>query len=277
MRISRRAFLGSVAGSLLGCASTGRAGLKDLQDRQIEKSLARFGGPVTGNGFLDQPAFVIDDDFRPPQVPYEPQPGDILFSISKFLVYRAGHWLSGAGDPNHSAIVFRRPDGSLATLEAGPFDVAIVCTLDLLPHLSAYHGRGRAWVRTRVTPLTEEQSCRLTEAAMAQEDKRFARFRLYSQVTPFRVRGPLRTNFIGQSHGIDRPSYFCSELVTECLIYAGLMDAANTRPPATFPHELFYDQSINPFLNRHYKLAPCWNPPARWRPHPCNGCDSDSR
>ena len=42
---------------------------------------------------------------------------------------------------------------------------------------------------------------------------------------------------------------------------------------ATYPADLFYDESPVPFLNEHFKLGRHgWNPPARWRPHPRGGC-----
>ena len=276
MAMSRRAFLGSALASCLGATGAARAGLKDaVRDRnrhRIDEAEAYYEGPVTGHGFLDRPAFDLDGDtFRPPQVPYEPQPGDIMFSISRYLIYRLGHTASGAGEPSHSGVIFRRPDGSLAVLEAGPFDIPLIRSMDLIPYVSAYHNRGRAWIRTRCVALTPEQSCRLTEFAVKQEDKPFARLRLYRQITPIRSRGPLRTEFIGGPHGADRVSYFCSEMCAEALVYAGLIAPGDARPAATYPHELFFDDSRVPFLNRHFKLGPAgWNPPARWRPHPCH-------
>jgi hypothetical protein len=84
------------------------------------------------------------------------------------------------------------------------------------------------------------------------------------QLTPFRARGPIRTAFVGTPHGLDREAYYCSELVCEACVYTGLMDARTTRPSATYPRDLFMDHSLNPWLNKHLKLAPAWDPPARW-------------
>ncbi|MCI0378214.1 MAG: hypothetical protein L0215_11460, partial [Gemmataceae bacterium] len=64
-----------------------------------------------------------------------------------------------------------------------------------------------------------------------------------------------------------RQSYFCSELVMECLVAAGLFDADAARPSATYPRDMFLDRSPNPYLNHTLKLAPDWDPPARWSPH----------
>jgi hypothetical protein len=108
----------------------------------------------------------------------------------------------------------------------------------------------------------------LTEFALAQDGKRFALFRLGVQLTPFRTRGPLRTYFMGSPHGGNRRSYFCSELVSEACVAAGLLDPARTRPSATYPRDLFFGRSFNRFLNRHLEINEGWLPPARWTDQP---------
>jgi hypothetical protein len=75
---------------------------------------------------------------------------------------------------------------------------------------------------------------------------------------------------VGGPHG-NRRSYFCSELVTEACVAAGIMDPATTRPAATYPSDLFFDCSLNPFLDKNLKLAPDWDPPARWTYRPDTG------
>jgi hypothetical protein len=86
-------------------------------------------------------------------------------------------------------------------------------------------------------------------------------------MTPFRSRGPLRTYVMGGPHG-ERSSYFCSELVMESCVAAGILDPATTRPAATYPRDLFFDGSINVYLNKHLNLSAGWNPPARWTSRP---------
>ena len=54
------------------------------------------------------------------------------------------------------------------------------------------------------------------------------------QATPFRVRGDFRLYVMGHAHG-ERDRYFCSELLTEALVKAGVMDADTARPAATVP------------------------------------------
>src|SRR5262245_9186677 len=141
MPMHRRSFLLSALTACLGAVGASCASLvrlnRERNRRRIDDAQARFQGPVTACGFLDRPAYAVDDLDRPPPVPYEPQPGDILFSISNSRVFRVGHTLAGAGEISHSALVFRRPDGGLAAAEAGPYDVPLVRSMDLIPHVSA--------------------------------------------------------------------------------------------------------------------------------------------
>jgi hypothetical protein len=216
-----------------------------------------------GGSFLYQPAFKIDEELRGPAEAYLPQPGDIMLRLDKSIFWRVTHYMALAFDPNGSAIVFARPDGSLAILEAGPNDTMWVGTPDMLPHLKEYAAAGRVWIRRRCVPLTPEQSCRLTEFALSQDGKRFAIGRLGQQLTPFRSRGPIRTRFVGKPKG-DRASWFCSELVTEGCVAAGLLDPERTRPSATYPHDLFFGRSYNLFIDHHLDVNAGWYPPARW-------------
>jgi hypothetical protein len=219
--------------------------------------------PAVAGSFLYQPAFCIDDARREPAVSYLPQPGDIMVRMDGSIFWRVTHYMALAFDPNGSGIVVARPDGSLAVLEAGPNDTMWVRTLDLLPHLKEYADGGKVWIRKRCVPLTPEQSCRLTAFAMASDGKRFALQRLGVQLTPFRTRGPIRTCFIGRPYG-SRYSYFCSELVCEACVAAGLLDPERTRPSATYPYDLFFGRSFNPFIDRHLDINAGWEPPARW-------------
>ncbi len=217
--------------------------------------------------FLYQHAYAFDRCLRLPAEPYTPQPGDIFFAATPSFIMRLGHHLAGAADPHHSGVVFARPDGSLAILEAGPFNTVVVTGWDVMDHLLAYEKTERVWIRRRKCPLTPEQSRRLTEFCSAQVGKPFATGRVGLQLTPFRSRGPIRTAFCGKAHG-DRAKWFCSELVTESLVAAGLIDAATARPSATYPRDLFHDRSPNPWLDEHLDLSGSWHPPARWTSAP---------
>ena len=69
--------------------------------------------------------------------------------------------------------------------------------------------------------------------------------------------------FPGHPRG-DRGGYYCSELVCEACVAAGLLDPAPTRPAATYPRDLFFGRSLNPFIDKHLDVNACWFPPARW-------------
>jgi hypothetical protein len=132
----------------------------------------------------------------------------------------------------------------------------------LIPELYSYSVEERVWIRRRCVPLTAEQSAALTEFALNADGKRFALWRMFGQLTPFRSRGPLRTQYVGGPHG-DRSSYFCSELVTEACVAAGLLDPVTTRPAAMYPRDLFFGRSRNTYIDCHLDMS-AWDPPARW-------------
>jgi hypothetical protein len=223
--------------------------------------------PCPAGSYLYEPAFCLDDVYVGKAHACLPQPGDIMLRLDKSVFWRITHWMAFAFDPNGSAIVFARPDGSLAVLEAGPNDTLWVRTLDLLPHLKEYADAGRVWIRRRKVPLTREQSAALTAFAMKADGKRFALIRLGGQLTVLRSRGPLRTWVLGKPKG-DKSTYFCSELVCEACVAAGLFDPKRTRPSATYPRDLFFGDSYNPFLNRNLEVNDHWYPPARWVERP---------
>src|SRR5688572_13951779 len=95
-------------------------------------------GPVEAprpcGSFLYQPASCLGDVHYLPAEAYVPQPGDIMLRLDPNLFWRVTHYLALAFDPNGSAIVFARPDGTLAILEAGPNDILWCGTRDLVPH-----------------------------------------------------------------------------------------------------------------------------------------------
>jgi hypothetical protein len=220
--------------------------------------------PCTPPSYLYQPSRALDDAPQGPVEPYVPQPGDVFLATDKTRWNRVGHWLAGGAGVHHSGILYRRPDGCMALLESGPFNSLRVESVDPFGHMSKHEQRGeKVWVRRRNVPLTPEQSARLTEFAEAQVEKPFATLRMVGQLTPFRTRGPVRTSFVGRPHG-ERRSYFCSELVLEACVAAGLLDPDTTRPSATYPRDLFLGRSRVPYLDKHLHLEPDWCLPARW-------------
>ena len=221
--------------------------------------------PPGGPSYLYQPAYAEDHVIRGPARPYTPQPGDFIFSADGSKFWKIMHNLAGTSHPTHSMIVFAMPDGRPAILEGGPHDTVKCRLLETIPHMASYEAEGRVWVRRRACPITPEQSARLTEFAALVSDRDFSLRRLTVQLTPFRARGPIRTAFVGKPRGLDRDAYYCSELMLEAAVYAGLMDPATTRPSATFPRDVFFGRSPNPYLNRHLKaINGPWEAPARW-------------
>jgi hypothetical protein len=241
-------------------------------------SLLLLAAPAAhaGGSFLYRPAYAFDRCLRLPAEPYAPQPGDLFFAATPDVIMRLGHHLAGAADPHHSGIVFARADGSLAILEAGPFNSLVVTGWDVMEHLLAYEKTERVWVRRRKCPLTPEQGGRLTAFCTAQVGKPFATLRVGAQLTPFRTRGPIRTTYCGKVHG-DRDKWFCSELVTESLAATGLIDAETARPSATYPRDLFFDRSPNRWIDEHLDLSAGWYPPARWTSAPLVPCAGPAR
>ena len=229
----------------------------------VHSATFQSGQPTGIPSYLHEPSYKMNAIPQGRPTPYVPQPGDIMLATDSNLFWTITHNMAFAGEPHGSGICVRLPDGSMGILEAGPNDTLWVGISDMLPHLKEYHDKGSVWIRRRRTPLTDEQSAQLTEFALRQQGKRFALIRLGAQLTLLRNRGPLRTYFLGKPNG-DRVSYFCSELVTESLVAAGLMDRNIARPSATYPHDLFFDQSYNIYINTHYRLIDNWFPPARW-------------
>jgi hypothetical protein len=235
-----------------------------MKAKVAELALVGRNKPGPCGSFLWQPTYTEDRVLRAPTRAYAPQPGDIVLSADGSIFWLAMHNLAGTSHPTHSMIVFQMPNGTMAILEGGPHDTLKCRVLDALPHMASYETDGRVWVRRRACPLTAEQSARLTEFALAVDGRDFSVRRLALQLTPFRTRGPVRTAFLGAPNGLARDAYYCSELVCEACVYAGLLDPRTARPSATYPRDLFMDRSPNPYLNKHLKLAPAWDPPARW-------------
>ena len=215
------------------------------------------------DSYLYEPGYCLDTVLRGKAQKYLPQPGDVLLATDKNFFWKITHDMALAFEPHNSAIVVARRDGKLTIFEAGPNDTMRIRMLDMLPHLKEYADKGPVWIRKRKTPLTAEQSACLTDFAERQDGKIFALQRLGVLLTPFRDRGPVRTAFMGKPRG-DRFTYYCAELVLEACVAGGVTDRETTRPSASFPHDLFFDHSFNPYINRHLPLVHDWEPPARW-------------
>lgn len=188
--------------------------------------------------------------------PYVPREGDLFLMDDHNRLVQRFFEMVGSGAPLHVTIVFRRPDGRLALLEAGPNCVYKVFLLDLEPRLRDYDGT--ILVRRLKTPLTEEQSRRLTDFASAQEGKGYALFRLALQGTPCRPRGPLRTALFGKTV-LDRDRWTCSEITAAALVAAGLLDGKRYPANSMYPRDFAYDET--------YDLRTLYDEPGLWRPN----------
>ena len=218
-------------------------------------SPSRLLGPCRaedGYGWLASPGDCPDNPPSPCEV-YQPQPGDIVFFSHDHLRSRLVYALAHTGKPYHVGLVVNLPDGRPAILEAGPYDYVHVYLMDLLPRLRTHEGL--IWVRRLRVPLSPCESARLTSFALAQTGKRFALFRVILQATPFRAHGSLHSCVFGSSR-IDRPSWFCSELVLAALAFVGRIDPHRIKPNAIFPRDLFRDDPFD--------LKPCWEAPRPW-------------
>lgn len=255
--------------------------MNSLLTLSMLSALALSADPcVESFGCLHQPSFCLDKQLRGPRHPYVPQAGDIIVESDDRLTWGIGHNLAKSGHPHHSMIVFCKPEGGFAILEAGgnPDTPSKVSTADLFRILdweASKTGRKerRIWVRQRKFPLTQEQSEALTNFALEVRGRRFARAKLFLMMTPIRAKGPVRTAWLGKPD-YDKGNYFCAEMVVTALAKAGIIDAELARPGASFPHDLFMGGSRNHFIDRGLKpLNECWEPPARWTNRACESND----
>jgi hypothetical protein len=213
-------------------------------------------------GFVYQPAYSLDGLPRSPAEGYVPQPGDLLCMTNQTPLFEGLYRLAGTAGPGHAGLVFRLPDGNLGLFEAGFNSTAWTRASPLEWRLNEYPGT--IWVRRRCVPITDAQSCRLSEFVALSADMRYNTAKFASQIFPFRCRGPIRTFFVGKPIGPGK-RYFCAQALVEALVYAGLADAATARPAAVYPEELFFDTSRNPYLKRHPPLPPGgWEVPRLW-------------
>jgi hypothetical protein len=217
-------------------------------------------------GYLYAPARDVTPAVRLPATDYRPKPGDVFLMSDTNRFWTFLYRLALTGRPGHGGVVVTMPNGHLGVLEAG-YNGTLWTRLTPLDYkLHAYPGT--LWVRELLVPLAPEQDARLTAFAAAAADKRYAVGKFLFMPTQFTPRGPLRTSHFGRPSGLGR-RYTCAELILEALTHAGLLDGRTTRPAATYPQDLFYDRSRNPYIDRHPPLAGRgWGGPQLWTPIP---------
>lgn len=121
-------------------------------------------------------------------IPYTPREGDLIFYDDHNIVMKILFAWAGSGPPSHMGIVVKKPDGSLAVLEAGPDDTVARWFgphLSLAPVSRRYRGsplQGRA---------EQGEVGRANRFRRGPESQRYAVLRFLLQGTPFRPRGLL--------------------------------------------------------------------------------------
>ena len=211
---------------------------------------------------LAKPKYELTFTPEPPLTPYYPQPGDVVLSTGTNRLGRLAYLLALTAPPTHSGVIVRMQNGELGILESGGGDVYMTRITPLVERFTRPK-EAAIWVRKIQTPLTEQESAQLTSFAYQVSGIPYSRRRLLGQGTVFRSRGPIRTFFIATPKGV-RDNYFCSEVVLEALVHAGLVDRQTARPRATYPYDFFYDRSQNLYIHMHPPLACRWAPPALW-------------
>jgi hypothetical protein len=191
-------------------------------------------------------------------VAYVPREGDLIFYDDHSRAWTALFALAGTGPPLHVGIVIKKPDGTLAVLEAGPDDTVWVKLLDLAPRLHQFRRDfgGTVTVRRCKVTLGRKESAALTRFALAQRGKRYAVVRMLLQGTWLRPRG-LLAPLLARTY-LDRDAWICSELAVAAGTVAGLFDPTKVRANATYPRDLVDD--------RRHDLSGVWEAAVEWRP-----------
>jgi hypothetical protein len=205
-----------------------------------------------GDGFLRVP----DQCGGYRDVPYIPQPGDMLIYDNMLPLNHFAYDLAGAGGPTHSAIAFLTADHHTVLLDlTGPtLPQTKVVILEVGPRLRSYSGK--IVMRRLKQPLTCEQCTALANFAMAQQGKHFATFRCFLQLTPLRTRVGLRRWLFGRTY-FGRRRWLCSELVVAAATAAGVFNEDAHPANAIYPRDLARDELLD--------LSAIYEPPVEWR------------
>lgn len=190
---------------------------------------------------------------------YQPREGDLVFYDDHDAVWSALFAYAGTGSPLHMGIIFKKPDGKLAVLEAGPDDSVWVKLLDVDKRLPQFQEDFKGLIRVRrcKKALAEEESKALTKFAVAQDGKRYAVGRLLLQGTPFRERG-LKDGMAKGRTILDRDSWICSELAVAAGTVAKLFDPKVVHSTVAYPRDLID--------NARHDLSESWHDAAVWCP-----------
>ena len=200
---------------------------------------------------------VRDDkgDWRQRTAPYSPREGDMVFFNDHSTKWGMLYKFVGSDAPYHVGLIFKKPDGRCAIVEAGPNDTLHCRVLELAPRLHGWEHTLQ--IRGCKKMLTPEQSAEMTKWALAQDGKRYALGRLLLQATPVRCRAPLRKSLFGATY-TDRDSYLCAELVIAGGTVGGLFDPQLHKGNTIYPRDIIQDDIHD--LSRLYHEAQIWLP-----------------
>jgi hypothetical protein len=179
-----------------------------------------------------------------------PQEGDLVFFTYHKMVWHVIFRLGHTGPPFHVGIIVRMPDGELKLLEAGSLAPTHVEVVEIKPRLTQY--AGDLWVRRLHHSLTAEQSMILTQFALEQIGRPFAKVRVGLEAASGRTLSVIRYHLCGPPP-TDRRAWYCSEMVVAAGIRIGLLPCTFSGPRMLFPRDLFYDCPRS--------IAPCWLDP----------------
>lgn len=194
---------------------------------------------------------------------YIPQAGDLIFTSHTAPLRTMAYWTFRTGHPLHCGIVVRSSEGKLLLFETGGGD-SKTTTLSPIDERFAEdlekRRNARISIRPIRTPLSDEESARLTTFAEAELGKR-----LQPNYKYLRLFIPGRP---AKASNNDHAEWFCSELVVQGLREAG---AFETRLPAgsIVPADLYYDRRVN--------LADRWAKPSAWSPHPAKADEQETQ
>ncbi len=231
--------------------------------------LAGICGIVNPGIIESTPSYLLEMHTGPDRQPklkptrYHPQPGDIVLFDDHNTFMTKLYRCCGTGRPLHAGVVFRRPDGSNAILEAGTNAVMKVFIFDLEPRLQKFDGT--ILIRRPRSAMNPDQCARLAEFASAQEGKPYAIARLLIQATPFRPRShSVLTHWFGRTV-LERERWICSELVIASLAAADVWPIDTFPANAMYPRDLCYDEHFD--LRTYYETPALWYPRAEMSPH----------
>jgi hypothetical protein len=216
---------------------------------------AKHGAIITVGHLVEASAPV--EAARPRELPYQPQPGDIVVYDDFNRFFHFIFQFADTAPPTHAAMVIARPDGKPALLElTGPKVLTShVVIMDVDQRFGSYPGM--VMVRRIKQPLTAEQSHDLTQFAESQVGKGFAFPRVALMATPFCPRTGLRKELFGHTYQ-SRNRWFCSELVVAACSAAKVIDGKACCANATYPRDLAVDERVN--------LSGTHHPPLLWSP-----------